>query len=127
MAATKTSLSAGYIIHDNLRRGLKGKVSKIFPVVSDSAELPYVVYRRVQFEQEPTKQRTKNDVIEVEVLCCTADYLAGIELAEAVRDSLDGAQGEIDGLVMRSCYISDSEEIWQDDAYIQRLVFTIKI
>ncbi|MEG1345884.1 MAG: hypothetical protein RSC78_04060 [Acidaminococcaceae bacterium] len=53
--------------------------------------------------------------------------LATVELAETVRDALDGAQGEIPGLVMRSCYLVDSEEAWQDDAYVQQLVFNVKI
>lgn len=48
-------------------------------------------------------------------------------MAEAVRAALDYAQGESDGLVMRSCILNDSEEAWQDDAYVQQLVFSVKI
>ena len=44
-----------------------------------------------------------------------------------IAHALDGAQGEKDGLVMRSCYLADSEEAWQDDAYVQQLVFNVKI
>ena len=43
------------------------------------------------------------------------------------RGALDGVQGETDGLVMRSCHLVDSEEGWQDDAYVQQLVFNVKI
>ena len=48
-------------------------------------------------------------------------------VAQAVRGALDGARGETDGLVMRSCHLVDSEEGWQDDAYVQQLVFNVKI
>ena len=106
---------------------MAARAKKVFPVVEDSAELPYIVYRRTQLEQEPAKGRRGADTVGIEILCYTQHYTEGVELAEAVRDALDGAQGEKDGLVMRSCYLADSEEAWQDDAYVQQLVFNVKI
>lgn len=129
MAVSKTSLSAGEIIRSILMTDsdVSARVKKIFPVVEDSAELPYIVYRRTQLEQEPVKGRRGADTVGIEILCYTQHYTEGVELAEAVRKALDGAEGEVDGLVMRSCYLADSEEAWQDDAYLQQLVFNVKI
>ena len=129
MAVSKTSLSAGEIIRAMLIEDseVMARANKVFPVVEDSAELPYIVYRRTQLEQDPTKGRRGADTVGIEILCYTKGYTEGVELAEAVRGALDGAQGESDGLVMRSCYLSDSEEAWQDDAYVQQLVFNVKI
>lgn len=129
MAVSKTSLSAGEIIRAMLIEDseVMARANKVFPVVEDSAELPYIVYRRTQLEQDPTKGRRGADTVGIEILCYTKDYTEGVELAEAVRGVLDGAQGESDGLVMRSCYLADSEEAWQDDAYVQQLVFNVKI
>lgn len=129
MAVNRTSLSAGEIIRSILMSDseVSARVKKIFPVVEDSAELPYIVYRRTQLEQEPVKGRRDADTVGIEILCYTQHYTEGVELAEAVRKALDGAQGEVDGLVMRSCYLADSEEAWQDDAYLQQLVFNVKI
>ena len=129
MAVSKTSLSAGEIIRAMLIEDseVMARANKVFPVVEDSAELPYIVYRRTQLEQDPTKGRRGADTVGIEILCYTKDYTEGVELAEAVRGALDGAQGESDGLVMRSCYLADSEEAWQDDAYVQQLVFNVKI
>lgn len=129
MAVSKTSLSAGEIIRAILIADSEVMVrtNKVFPIVEDSAELPYIVYRRTQLEQDPTKGRRGADTVGIEILCYTKGYTEGVELAEAVRGALDGVQGESDGLVMRSCYLSDSEEAWQDDAYVQQLVFTVKI
>lgn len=129
MAVNRTSLSAGEIIRSILMSDseVSARVKKIFPVVEDSAELPYIVYRRTQLEQEPVKGRRGADTVGIEILCYTQHYTEGVELAEAVRKALDGAQGEVDGLVMRSCYLADSEEAWQDDAYLQQLVFNVKI
>lgn len=129
MAVGKTSLSAGEIIRGILINDAEvaARTNKVFPVVEDSAELPYIVYRRTQLEQDPVKGRRGADTVGIEVLCYTAHYTEGVELAEAVRGALDGVQGETDGLVMRSCYLADSEEGWQDDAYVQQLVFNVKI
>lgn len=129
MAVSKSSLSAGEIIRAMLIEDseVMARANKVFPVVEDSAELPYIVYRRTQLEQDPTKGRRGADTVGIEILCYTKGYTEGVELAEAVRGALDGAQGESGGLVMRSCYLADSEEAWQDDAYVQQLVFNVKI
>lgn len=129
MGVSKSSLSAGEIIRDILVNNAEvaARAKKVFPVVEDSAELPYIVYRRTQLEQEPAKGRRGADTVGIEILCYTQHYTEGVELAEAVRDALDGAQGEKDGLIMRSCYLADSEEAWQDDAYVQQLVFNVKM
>lgn len=131
MAASnnKSSLSAGEIIRGILAAdaAVMARARKIYPVIVDKAELPYIIYRRTSLQQDPVKGGRGADTVGIEVICYTAGYTEGVELAEAVRDALDGATGTSDGLVMRSCFLSDSEEAWQDDAYLQQLVFTVKI
>lgn len=129
MGANKTSLSAGEIIREILSSDpeVAARTNKIFPVAVDNADLPYVLYRRVQLEQVPVKDRRGADTVGIEIMCYTAQYTEGVELAEAVRAALDGRQAALDGLHMRSCFLSDSEEAWQDDAYVQQLIFTVKI
>ena len=129
MAVSKSSLSAGEIIRAVLTSDpeVTARAKKVYPVVEDTAELPYVVYRRTQLEQGQVKGRRGNDNVTIEVLCDTKGYTEGVELAEAVRDALDNKTAESDGLVMRSCYLTDSEEAWQDDAYLQVLVFNVKM
>ena len=129
MAVNKSSLSAGEIIRAVLVEDpeVAARTTKVYPVVADEAKLPYIVYRRTQLEQDATKGRRGADTVGIEVICYTEQYTPGVELAEAVRDALDGKQATVDGLVMRSCYLSDSEEGWQDDAYVQQLVCTVKM
>lgn len=129
MGVSKTSLSAGNIINKILTENAEvaSKTRLIFPIVVDKAQLPYIVYRRVGLDQNPVKGRRGSGSVTIDVVCYTKGYTEGVELAEAVRDALEGEQIEADGLVMRSCYLSDSEETWADDAYIQSLTFTIKI
>lgn len=128
--AMKTSLSAGAIIREILLADadVKQRTNKIFPVVTSKAELPYILYRRAALQHNPTKARQPGaDTVTMEVFCYTANYADGVELAEAVRKALDYAQGEKDGLVMRSCTLVDSEEDFTDDAFVQCLSFNVKI
>lgn len=129
MVANRTSLSAGEIIRAVLTQdeAVSKLTTKVFPVVADEARLPYIVYRRSNLEQVAAKTLRGADTVGIEILCYTEQYTPGVELAEAVRAALDGRQAEIDGLVMRSCFLTDSEEAWQDDAFVQQLIFTVKI
>lgn len=130
MAVNKTSLGAGEIIRALLLESadVGSRVNKIFPVATDEAVLPYIQYRRMALTAFPQKSGQPGaDEIQLEVNCYTSRYSEGVELAEAVRSALDGVSAEYNGRLMRGCYLSGSEEIYQDDAYVQHLEFTIKI
>lgn len=130
MAVPKTSLSAGAIIRAVLLEDAEvaARTNKIFPVATDCAELPYILYRRTSLSPNPQKSGQPGaDEIQVEVICFTERYGEGVELAEAVRAALDQVGAEHNGLRMRSCYLLDSEEAYQDDAFVQQLVFSAKM
>lgn len=126
----KTSLNAGLVVRQVLMGSevVRGHTGRIFPVVTDEAELPYIVYRRLSLDHSATKAGYPGaDTVRMEVSVFTEGYGEGVELAEAVRQALDYSHGEAEGVRMRSCVLSDAEELWQDDAFVQNLVFTIKI
>lgn len=126
---SKSSISVGEIVRHVLMEDIQvsNKVRKIFPVVVDNATLPYIVYRRSGMRQDPTKHERGADTVMMQIVCYTEDYQSGVELAEAVRDALDGKWAEHDGLRMRSCTLSDCQESWVDNAFVQNLIFTIKL
>lgn len=130
MAANpKTSLSAGIVIRSLLlaSEAVSAITKKVFPVVTDKITLPYIYYRRLAMSTQQAKLSTGSDTVQIEVLCCADNYDDSLALAEAVRATLDTAQAEVDGLAMRSCVLTDCEEAWQDDAYVQQLIFNAKI
>jgi hypothetical protein len=126
-----SSLSAGDIIYLALSSdaGVAAMVTAIYPVVEPAeAVCPYIAYRRLKFEANPQKAGQPGaDTIQMEVSCYALDYEEGVELAERVRGVLDYQQHEIEGLRMRGCYLSASTEELDGDAFVQNLVFTIKI
>ncbi len=130
MAQRKTSLSAGAVIRGILLSDeeVKRRTNKVFPIVIDQAQLPYILYRRAALQHNPTKAGMPGaDTVTMEVVCYTAKYAEGVELAEAVRAALDYSKGERDGVQMRSCTLVESEEGYEDDAFMQQLVFQVKI
>ena len=129
MAVNKTSLSVGEIIYDVLINDAEvmARANKVFPVVTDKATLPYVAYRRSRLEHNPVKGTQGADTVQIDVLCFAAKYGDGVQLAEAVRQALDGKQATKDTLIMRSCTIAGGEEYYENDAYIQELNFIIKV
>lgn len=126
----KTSISIGEAVNDLLTsdRALVSAVTKIFPVVTDKAELPYIAYRRARTEQVSVKgYRTGAETVAVQVNCYAASYEQSINIAEAVRQILDGIQYDKDGIVVRSSLMSGSEEAWENDAFVQKLTFELKV
>lgn len=135
MAVNKTSLSAGLIIRAILTEDteVSKRTKKIYPVVqlTEPATLPYIAYRRMALEAIPAKRRDPEadtaDTVAMEVICYTADYDSGVELAEAVRNALTFTEAEHKGLVMRGCQLADSQEDWENDAFVQQLIFNLKM
>lgn len=132
MDSPKSSLSAGAIVRALLLDTplVRERGVKVFPVFqpSEKAILPYIDYRRASLVATPVKGVARTpDTIELVLNVYTARYAEGVELAEAVRAALDCRRAQADGLTMRSCCLTDSSEDYQADAYIQQLIFTIRI
>ena len=132
-----TSLSVGLLVKSLLSTdaSIAAKATKIYPVVAEQdAKLPYVCYRRADFDRNYAKGPGQGaDAVTVEILCYASSYKESIELAEMVRDCLDHKQATYEdsannrSLVARSIDIVGAEEGWADDAYAQSLVFTIRV
>ena len=126
----RISLSAGLIVRKILLDSVAVTqyTQQVFPVVKDAATLPYILYRRAALHHNPTKAGQPGaDTVEMELLVYTALYDEGVDLAEAVRSSLDYACGEAQGLKMRGCVLIESEEGWENDAYVQSMTVAIKV
>lgn len=126
----KTSISIGEAINDLLAsdKTLTSTVTRIFPVVTDVAELPYVAYRRVKTDQVSVKgYRTGNEMVTVQVNSYAASYERSISVAEMVRQILDGVQYDKNGVSIRSSVMVNSEESWENDAFVQKLTFEMKV
>lgn len=124
-----TSISAGKAIYGVLSGNpvISASVTNIFPVAVDEAKLPYIVYKRIKGEYEPVKAGAGADASNVEVLCCAEDYDGAVDLAEGVNLLLNGRSGIFNGIRIRSCRYMDSDDFFEDDAYVVRIIFKVAI
>lgn len=123
----KTVLSAGTAVYEVLSERLSDKVTKVFPVVTDEAVLPYVCYHREALETAVAKNAQSADTATIVVDCYAATYNGSVALAEAVREALDNVSITTSaGLNVRSSYLVDAAESWTDDAYLQSLSFKLR-
>lgn len=123
----KTVLSAGTAVYEVLSEKLANKVTKVFPVVTDEAVLPYVCYHREALETAVAKGAQSADTATIVVDCYAATYNGSVALAEAVREALDNVSITTSaGLNVRSSFLVDAAESWTDDAYLQSLSFKIR-
>lgn len=126
----KTSLSAGQVLYDVLSgdAGVTAIATKVFPIATDSAELPYVAYRRASIETAGVKTSSRGaDTVRIEVNCYAATYQQSVELAEAVRLALDHKWAKTDGLSVSSFTLSDASEFFESDAFVQALTFEARM
>ena len=127
----RSSISAGMIIHRLLSESedVSAMATKIFPVciTDEKAVLPYIVYRCVKQEPTPAKPQKGYDSCLMAVDCLGDLYSTAVELAESVRSALENGECTADGITLSSCLMTDREEFYEADAYVERLIFTVCI
>lgn len=132
MGKERSSLSAGVVIRDVLLDNDKvtGITQSIIPVFSPTENLilPYVIYRRLKLDGRTAKTDPRRaESVEMEVACYASGYSESVDLAEAVRAALDHKTMSSEDLNLRSCTLVDSSETYEGDAFVQILVFDVRV
>lgn len=126
-----SSISSGLTVYRILIEdvNVSGMATRIFPVAitSESVSLPFIVYRTVKQDPVPAKPQKGADICQIAVDCVASGYKEAVELAEYARAALESDDGEGTALCFSSCLMTDREEFFEDDAYVERLIFTITI
>ena len=126
----KTSISAGLLIYQLLsgHPGVASMATRIFPVAitADEAALPFIVFRAVSQDPTETKPQKGFDTCQIAVDCVAGEYEAAVELAELARAAIEDATCESEGLSLGLSTLSDREEFY-DEAFVERLIFTITV
>lgn len=101
--------------------------SKIYPVVTDEAVLPYIVYGD-DVQTTPTKSLNSVDKATVDIDVLASTYEGCMTLAEAVRAALDHKFCKTDELNIRGIYMTHAAKTeWADGAYIRTLTFSMEV
>ena len=117
------SLQIGKAIYHLLKKDsrIKEKVgSKIYPlIVEESTTFPFIIYNYTKGSY------SVNESVTVDVVIASKDYIDTIELADYVRDALEGRRGNFAGVEINDIRMISADEEYIEDTFIQNLTFDI--
>ena len=97
----------------------------IYPLVApENTKGDFIVYLRQKYGRESVKQGIYEDVCEVAVIAISEDYDKAIELASNIDSALSGRHN-LDSSCKIDITLVDSTETFEDNKYIETLVFSI--
>lgn len=108
---------------------LSGKVTskKIFPLVANAdTTYPFIVYSRTGLTVEYCKDGTVENTVDFLILSVSDNYVESLEIANQIRSILENERYKDDTIKISSIRLSSVQEEYMENAYIQRLNFTIK-
>ena len=100
--------------------------TNIFPLIApESTEGDFIVYMRNKYNKSTVKMGVYQDECEVAVVGISDNYDSAIALASKIDNALSGLHTLENGVRLQ-VILSESSELFEDDKYIETLVFTIK-
>lgn len=108
--------------------GVSSQVSSehIYPIVApENTKGDFIVYIRQKYAKKMVNQGVYEDECEVAVIGISENYDNAIDLAEKIDNALTGTHTNDDGMKINITLL-DSTEVFEDNKYIETLVFGIK-
>lgn len=100
--------------------------NKIYPVIVEKdTSYPFIVYKRSNITSNYTKDLHLTDDVSIDIVCVTATYAEGIEIAGIIKDTLEDKR--IKDFEVERIVLDSASEDYVDNAFIQSLGFTITI
>ena len=126
------SLLIGKYIYKLLseEEGLSGLVTpkKIFPLIANAdTTYPFVVYSRTGLSVQYCKDELVEDTVEMQIIAVSDNYVESLEVANQIRKTLELRRYKDDDIQIRECKLTSVYEEYMEDAFIQRMNFTIKL
>lgn len=107
--------------------GIVKQVStNIFPLIApESTEGDFIVYMRNKYSKSAVKMGVYQDECEVAVVGISDNYDSAVALASKIDNALSGLHTLENGVRLQM-NLADSTEVYEDNKYIETLVFNIK-
>ena len=118
---------------DEVKAILGNDEHKIFPLLQpQELTFPFIVHSRtglsVTYTKDLPMQFGWTNTIQYSVACVSDDYVQCIELANAVRHSMEGYRWKTEDMNMHPIQLlSAAEYTTEDNAFVEELTFTIFI
>lgn len=104
-------------------------IEKVYPLVADEGTTyPFVVYRRSGLTPASTKDRySYKESASVEIIVASNSYPESIDVAERVKLLMQNTRGTYSGLNVGEITLTNSDEDFIEDTFIQKLTFNVEI
>lgn len=104
-------------------------MKNVFPLVADEGTTyPFVVYRRSALVPSSTKDRySYQEMASVEVIAASNSYPESITVADEIRKKMENTRGTFSGINIGEITLTNAEEDYLEDTFIQKLNFNITI
>lgn len=100
---------------------------RMYPVaVAAETTFPFIVYERTSVTPNHTKDGSPGDTVAANVYVFSRNYAESVAVAEQVRTALDGSGGRYATFEVEDCYLTDADEAFADNVFMQQLSFTIE-
>lgn len=100
--------------------------TNIFPLIApESTEGDFIVYMRNKYSKSAVKMGVYQDECEVAVVAISDNYDSAVALASKIDNALSGLHTLENGVILQM-NLADSTEVYEDNKYIETLVFNIK-
>lgn len=100
--------------------------TNIFPLIApESTEGDFIIYMRNKYSKSAVKMGVYQDECEVAVVAISDNYDSAVALASKIDNALSGLHTLENGVRLQ-INLADSTEVFEDNKYIETLVFNIK-
>ena len=104
------------------------KPTSIFPIVANAnTKYPYIVMQRTGIRASYSKAGITEDNVTLEIIAISNDYSQSIDIAQLIRETIDGKRYMSDEIEIDDIEVECITEEFVENAYLQRLVFSMKI
>lgn len=100
--------------------------TNVFPLIAPETTIgDFIVYMRNRYSKSTVKMGVYQDECEVAVVGVSDNYDSAVALASKIDNALSGLHTLENGVRLQ-INLTDSTEVYEDNKYIETLVFSIK-
>lgn len=118
------SLKIGTYLNDRLKDFIT-----CYPIIAEKGtNYPFCVYRRTALSGNNSKDGyTYKETISIEIIVCATTYSESVKCAHEIKTQLEKQRGRFENINITNIALTNANEDWSGDAYVQRLYFNIDI
>ena len=101
--------------------------TSIVPLVTAPTTQPFITFQHGPIEPDYSKDGCAVDHVQVMIVCCSNDYEQSIDIAAAVRSTIEYQRFEDEDIYIPIIQIEEITEDAVNDTYVQQILISFQI